>query len=177
MSPEEHMYELRRLARNVRGRLKKRIAHIGGNWVPSVSVNNYGRPENSTLVFKLERRGDGHDGVGFTVRFAHGYQRPPTKEEIAGFSYATSRWARGNLQTRLGQMHREIPGEIDQILPFVRAAYLLAHPDKLIQMAGESEWKSISPRGAKKMAAAANPDDLAEPTHSAVCISSQQPQT
>lgn len=141
----EVLDEMRRLAAGARSRMKTALKHIPGGWNPSFTVVEYGDGGKPALRIMLVRKGDHGRGLNFAVYWVHGYGRPPSKDQLRELRYGCRRWKTGTDMS--ADLHDLIGAqqEIDQILPLVWAAFRLANPDKLVQMAGEAEWKQSRP--------------------------------
>lgn len=150
MSNYEQMDALRRIAAGVRSRLKTALKHHPGGWHPSFTVSEYGGNGKPSLRIMLVRRGADAKGLNFAVYWNHSYGAPPSKDGLRDFRYGCRRWKSSrDMSADLADLVNA-QAEIDGILPLIWAAFRLANPDKLVQMAGEAEWQQSRPTPARR---------------------------
>lgn len=137
-------------AASMRGRMNTALKYREGGWRCGVRVSEYGRYERgrtaATLYINLIRRGrKGYSNeVPVTVRWSYPYSSVPTEDQVRkDFIWGLRSWRRAETMSTDIVNITKVVEELEDIFPLVTAAFKLANPDKLIQMAGEGDWKKV----------------------------------
>lgn len=145
MTERMRLDELSVLAKSVRGRLKTALHHHRGGWVPNCRV----------LPLRYRTGGDGF-GLELTlnrqgkrqrhmfklwVRWFYPYAAMPEMDQLKKFMWGGRGWSQADAMSEVLGDVPHAPKEIDSVLPLVWASYRLAHPDSLVRLVGEDEFR------------------------------------
>jgi hypothetical protein len=134
-------------AARARARLKRVIDQCPETWKITSKVRPGGTGPylrlNICLVVPCTKLANSTEilSMGFQAEWNYPYSRQPTSEEVRKYRYCTRYWSVGDPEEDLAGLVR-FPKRIREMAPLVYSFYRLAHPDRLIQMAGEADWRS-----------------------------------
>lgn len=145
MTKKVKLDELSSLASNMRSRLKTALRHHRGGWNPScrvLSLRYRTGGDGFGLEMTLNRQGNRQRHMfRLWVRWFYPYDQLPEMDQLKKFMWGGRGWSEASAMSGILGDLPHAPQEIDSLLPLVWASYRLAHPDSLVRLVGEDEFR------------------------------------